>query len=337
MPLSLQSIRELNKVHFYVTCCADPAPFVLQGRADDASGVSEQVFGANAWSFGMFQSGGLSFGSFVKEPSNAWGGLDALLQGGSGSSGIWKKVGAGLQYGLGIVPQVDYAHKYSYSGTNPVSFDLSCYLVLESDVVQDFFAPLVRLLFLTYPTRRVHPIGSKEAVANMVGSVWGKKERLSGKSDAEAAAASQSAAASVLRAYDKAKEVASDFADALGYKDSVVESFVNWVSGEISGGIGSMYFMEVPPPFRSHFSGDTTIQFLGSEIPVFPVASGTGLALSYGNTYIPNIYFRSMSVSIPELYYEGGFPQVMEVKLSCSTIRVATADSLYGSITGRIE
>ena len=60
------------------------------------------------------------------------------------------------------------------------------------------------------------------------------------------------------------------------------------------------------------------------------------MALGYGRTYVDDVFIRSLSVRIPELYYDGGFPQVIEVSLTFETLRVATADMLYGAVTGRL-
>ena len=59
MSLSVQQIRDLNKIQLFVTSCSDPA-----GEYSDGSSST-----ADVWSFGMYSEGGLGLEAPIKTTS----------------------------------------------------------------------------------------------------------------------------------------------------------------------------------------------------------------------------------------------------------------------------
>lgn len=132
MPLSLEAIRNLNKMKFIVECCKDPA------------GAPENN-GGSTWAFELYSDGGIQFGAQIQN--------EDLLTGFLSNNRFASLVKRGVQIFTGVLPQIDISRKYLYGGSNPISFPLKTYLVLETDPQEDFINPLIRLFYLTYPHR----------------------------------------------------------------------------------------------------------------------------------------------------------------------------------------
>ena len=151
MPLSIEQIQELNKVHLYVSSCSDPA--MSMGASDSTMSGDVSRGGSSGsssvWTMGMYSEGGLQIDSALKGVGgdNAWG-LKKTTEKFSDSliGGLANRLG-------GYVLQLDYNQFYNYSGSEPLRFSSKCFLVLRTSVEEDFFNPLLRLFFLTYPTR----------------------------------------------------------------------------------------------------------------------------------------------------------------------------------------
>ena len=53
--------------------------------------------------------------------------------------------------------------------------------------------------------------------------------------------------------------------------------------------------------------------------------AGSGLDFRYGGVLISDVFIKSMRVEVPTLYYEGGYPPVLQVTLDLATFRPLTA------------
>lgn len=305
MSLSVQQIRDLNKIRLFVTSCSDPA-----GEYSDGSSST-----AGVWSFGMYSEGGLGLEAPIKTTSV----FGALPGSGFGATIVGQTLGSALQVGWGLVPQVDYPHKFKFQGSEPLSFSVKCYLVLATSVQHDFFAPLLRLFFLTYPRRTTDP----DSGAAISVQDWFRdhaKELDASIQDWISALNTPS----TRNIYNFLSKLSSGAADAVSGVSDFVDKYV-----------GSVYPLVTPPTFRTRGSNTPSRFPWGGSVRYYQT-SGSGLALGYGRTYVDDVFIRSLSVRIPELYYDGGFPQVIEVILTFETLRVATADMLYGAVTGRL-
>lgn len=305
MSLSVQQIRDLNKIRLFVTSCSDPA-----GEYSDGSSST-----AGVWSFGMYSEGGLGLEAPIKTTSV----FGALPGSGLGDTLVGQVLGSALQVGWGLVPQVDYPHKFKFQGSAPLSFSVKCYLVLETSVAHDFFAPLLRLFFLTYPRRTTDPASG----ASISVQDWFRAHA----NELDASIQDWISALntpSTRNIYNFLSNLSSGASDAVSGVSSFVDKYV-----------GSVYPLVTPPTFRTRGSNTPSRFSWGGSVRYYQT-SGSGLALGYGRTYVDGVFIRSLSVRLPELYYAGGFPQVIEVNLSFETLRVATADMLYGAVTGRL-
>lgn len=299
MSLSLDSIRELNRLHLLVTSCSDPA-----GLQDNSRGS------AFVWSVDLLSEGGLSLSAPLSVGQDLLSKAMTLDPNGKGflhatASNI-SNLGSSL---WGIVPQMDYARKYTFGGSQEVSFSAKCYLCLEEGLESDFFIPLLRLFFLAYPTRTDFGITLHSMADTLT--------QFSGNSNLK------------------------EFVDEVHSWLNKVQSLV---SGKKSGDgvlgyamreVGDVYSMVAPPTFNSWLNRSSQIRYNGRDVQYFSV-EGSGLAVCYGNMYIPDVVITGIDVSVPKLYYHGGFPQVIEVSLSFKTLRVATSNLMFDIMRGRV-
>lgn len=320
--LSLQKIRELNQLYLHVACCSDPA-----GRISVAGPDSGAIdMGAGVWSFGMYADGGTRLNAAIKTPSSSLDKSSAVLETALGKAGAMV-----LREAWGVIPQIDYSRKFIFNGSDTVSLDFTCYLVLEEDVVRDFFDPLIRLFFLTYPRRTTATL--PDLAAQGMSELSSALDRQSQRLDFFSSMQDASGRSTVL------PDLASRVVSGMGLAADKFASFISNVSDVVEDWAGEIYGMIAPPTFMSKISGKLGVAAAvlpnGVKLTYFPDV-GSGLAISYGRLYIPNVYISSLSVQYPKLYYAGGYPQYLVVSISFRTLRVATADMLYSAVTGQI-
>lgn len=312
MPLSIEQIRELNKVHLYVSSCSDPV-----GNEETPQNESFVPTSPHVWSMGMFSEGGLQLDSALQD-LQPWGFGEKLMKTSVGelASGVLNRY-------AGIVPQVDYNHFYTYNGTNPLSFTTKCFLVLEDGVDEDFFNPLLRLFFLAYPARGANVMDWVSGKATEL-KAWAdeRREALKGKDD------------SGIRPLEEA------FYTIIDKGASGLQDVMGWTSDMAEAQLGTSYSLHVPPTVKtvntsSSGRGIDSIEIDGRRVQYYR-SNGSGLSVCYGNNYIPNVIITGININIPKLYYHGGFPQVIEVGLSFKTLRFVSANMMYDIVRGRI-
>lgn len=303
MPLSIEQIRELNKVHLYVSSCSDPVSSTKSRQAESFVPTSPHV-----WSMGMFSEGGLQLDSALQD----------LQPWQSGEKVAGTKIGALVTGSFnrlaGIVPQVDYNRFYTYNGTNPLSFSTKCFLVLEDEVEEDFFNPLLRLFFLAYPVRGVNAVDYVASLARE--------------------------GAEKLKGMGGSNKLFSAFFDLLGEGVEKISEYLGYGMDLAETQLGTSYSLHVPPTVKTINIGNNgwgadSIEIDGHRVQYYR-SNGSGLSVCYGNNYIPNVMITSISLNIPKLYYHGGFPQVIEVGLTFKTLRVVSANMMYDIVRGRI-
>lgn len=319
MPLNIQAIRALNRLELHITCCSDPAGRITSATND----VLHTAGGANVWSFGMYSEGGLSLNAGIQAQ-------DAADKAGSSkfARSSLAAIGSGvLAAGWGVVPQLDYSRKFLFQGSEPLSFNMTCYLVLENDVVLDFFDPLIRLFFLTYPRRTVQTLGASAVTGLDNVTSWADKEKASYETLHNTADSSL---------WDK---MITGALSGFSFGAEVVGDTLEWVTKNADKYLGGVYGLIAPPtfwtPLSNHWSNCEAPLSNGVKVNYYP-SWDTGLAVSYGRTYIPNVYVKSLAVEVPKLYYEGGFSQVLKVSIGFETLRRATVDNMYNAVIGRV-
>ena len=318
MPLSIEQIRELNKVHLYVSSCSDPV-----GNEETPQNESFVPTSPHVWSMGMFSEGGLQLDSALQD-LQPWKFGENLMKTNVGqlASGVLNRY-------AGIVPQVDYNHFYTYNGTNPLSFSTKCFLVLEEGVDEDFFNPLLRLFFLAYPARGANAMDWVAGKATEL-KAWADEKRKALKSKEDKEGKKDNGIRPLEEAfYTIIDKGASGLQNAMGLVSEVAETQ-----------LGTSYSLHVPPTVKtvntsSSGRGLDSIEIDGHRVQYYR-SNGSGLSVCYGNNYIPNVIITGININIPKLYYHGGFPQVIEVGLSFKTLRVVSANMMYDIVRGRI-
>lgn len=280
MPLSLESIRRLNKAKFLVECCTDPME-----KIDSSSGI---------WTFSHYSDGSLGFGAGTQQ--NAF--FANLLKNAPSFVNIMKTV---ANVGGGIVPQLDIARKFLYQGSDPLSFQIKLYLVLETDPETDFLDPLARLAYLTYPHRFG---GASELYDMFVSAVRQLGEWLEKGGEA--------------LGFNWSDNFLYRGSDMLASKSGSVASAEEVVNRYI----GKVWLLQTPPTF-SLMQG--------------AMAGSSGVSVRYGSMLISDIFFKRMSIQVPTLYYEGGYAPYIEVTLDVETLRVASYDMLLAAFKGMVD
>lgn len=321
MPLSIEQIQELNKVHLYVSSCSDPA--MSTGESDSTMSGDASRGGSSGsssvWTMGMYSEGGLQIDSALKGVGgdNAWG-LKKTTEKFSDSliGGLTNRLG-------GYVLQLDYNQFYNYSGSEPLRFSSKCFLVLRTSVEEDFFNPLLRLFFLTYPTRSGASVqeGLQGAIRSGLDQLESWRGRLQSSLSGDSSKVLNKAGVAI--------------ADAGSFILQVFDGLAKDLGDFTRASTGSVYAMYTPPTFTTFGDHRASVYFNGHEVRYFS-KTGSGLSVCYGNVYIPNVFITGLSINIPKLYYHGGFPQVIEVSISYQTLRPATSNLLYDIVRGRI-
>lgn len=335
MPLSLEQIRELNKVTLYVTCCTDPVPV-------DGGGSS---VGAPVWSLGMYSGGGFPLHGSVDIGPWDWAGMvNTKKEGGGWLESVGKILGNVGQLGFGLTPQLDMVQKMWLKSTEPLKFVMSCYLCLEESVEEDLLKPLSRLFFLTYPVRAV-------GVGEEFGE-WGSTIAGEVRSLARGIEGSMGGGGLLAAAPAWVKGLGGFTVDGL----SVLADLFEKAGGDGRDGFqrwfGEVYLLHCPPTFRSFLFGDLfegvkgwLFESLGFSTSSYCTyggrrvdyieTPGSGLTVCYGGSLISNCFIRDLDIKIPKLYYRGGYPGVVEVTITFETLRRGSAnmyrDIIYGS------
>lgn len=277
MPVSIESIRQLNKVSLLAM---EP---VFTGPKD----LGEPY--KTPWKVQMYSNGNIQLGGNIESADP----LHETLQG-VGTNRI-------LNLGMGLIKgateystQIDYAHKYIFQGASKLEFSLTGYLVYEDDPEIDYYQPLDRLAYLTFPSR------GNEAINDTLQYLVDR-------------------AREAVPLVDRMAETISGAVGAVltGFSADEDKRDAAWdnVKSGINNYIGRAWVLRSPPTFHG-------------------ARSGTGLDLRYGAMLIQDVFVREMRVNVPQLYYEGGYPPYLEVTLSLSTMRPITSQSFQGMMRG---
>lgn len=272
MSLSIESIRELNKMHLLAVNIPQKASAKTKWAAS----------GEYPWKVSLYAGSSLALGGAIQITDP----LSSILN--SVTQNKWVAGALNIaQGGWGIAPQLDIAQKYLYSGVDPLTFQVTGLLVLQNDLEEDFLTPLEQLSYLTFPDR-----GSVLAVGKSIEDLQNGLKKLVGDKLGFLTNLTNN-----LGALYNTLTGNEGSPDAQGWK-AFQDSFNEW--------IGQVYTMKVPPTFDFK-------------------KAGSGLDFRYGGVLISDVFIKSMRVEVPTLYYEGGYPPVLQVTLDLATFRPLTA------------
>lgn len=272
MSLSIESIRELNKMHL----------LAVNIPQKTTAAQKWAVSGPYPWKVSLYAGSSVNLGAAIQTTDPLASIVNSVTQN-RWVSGALKVA----QVGWGIAPQIDIAQKYLYSGSDPLTFQVTGLLALQTDIETDFLTPLEQLSYLAFPER-----GSVIEAGKTIEDLSRGLKKLAG--------------------------------DKLGFLTNItnnIGAIYNTLTGNVGGSesqgwtefqeffnemVGQAYTMKVPPTFRF----DT---------------AGSGLDFRYGAILISDVFIKSMKVEIPTLFYEGGYPAVIQVTLDLATFRPITA------------
>lgn len=322
MPLSLDGIRNLNKVTLYVTSCSDP------GGLEEGDGVWSQSLYSEG---GLSLSGGVDVGDWSESlfgPNGSAVGASRLIK------GLSKVAGAAFN----VVPQLDYSHRMWVKESKPLEFTMKCYLCLENGVKDDFLIPLRRLFFLTYPVR-----GDSDALGATLGWIGGAIEKWGGQLEGWGRAGWESTGGSggdgLLHSF---YGLASLFGVLVEGGGENLRAIVESASDYVKSYMGSTYFLHCPPTCRGFLFGrsygveEKVIPYCGVDVRYHDVV-GSGLSVQYGGNWISDVVITKLDVDIPKLYYVGGYPGVVSLSIGFKTLRVGSANLYSDLVGGRIR
>lgn len=299
MPLSIQSLRELNKFHLLAIGIPMPSGggWDTSRWQDDQSAEASFSNGGNPWKVSIYCTEGFNMEGRITttEP------LGSIVNKALNNQIV--SYGARL---AGLAPQLDYAQKYLFSSVQPLEFTVSGSLVLESGLIEDYLDPLSKLAYLAFPDRGpvVSLSGLLEAVQN------GLKQLNSNK-----------VGGVVQWALDAVSNVTTNVGSIIsmlsGGGASEEEGKDTWqgVLDSFNAITGKAYTMTPPPTLKT-------------------LKAGSGLDFKYGNVLISDVYIKSLNVKYPTLFYEGGFPAFIPVTMTLGTFRPITATAFRQMISG---
>lgn len=281
MPLSVEQIRKLNQVSLIaigidVPEISDSEAFQsdsIEGYYNETDTKKET---SESFRISLYSTGPVEVGSRVElgEPIN----LTKILGG---------TISAGFQAVSGYAPQLDMERKFLYKGSDPMRFNITGYLLLENDINQDFFWPIQRLAYLTFPRRKtLNEVSEGSAVGRGLKEIidWVKEQ-----------------------ANDLGKLFPVELQKMILGEDK--DGNANTVSDRTSKALGDIYFLKVPPTLS------------------MDAEKRGNLTIKYGGFRLPTVVIKSLRVSIPTLFYEGGYPPYLTVDLEVESLRIATFDS----------
>ena len=210
MPFNIKAIRDINKVRILVDSASVPESQSLQKSMSNSVRRSGKGKGVIVAFEAYRPQNPLTISSSVRmdDPKDStWGSILTF--------------GANL---MGIAPSFDVPRKFFYRGSDPIQFQVPCFLKLSTSVQDDLQVPLMHLAQLMLPTRGQElPDFLKENVTDAADTLSSWFERLSG-------------------VFGKAAESINSGIDAAG---DFIQKYV-----------GKVYILEMPPAYKM-MNGDT--------------------------------------------------------------------------------
>lgn len=285
MSFSIESIRNLNKIHLL-------AMGIKQKENRIASTTAWQRTPTSPWRVSMYGGASVGIGGAIQYENTLQGIVDSIT-----NQRIVKLAMSVANRGFGIAPNIDIPRKYLYSGVENLSFNVRGMLVLENDLVEDYFVPIEKLAYLAFPDRGI-PLNVGEQIKKLSDKL---QKWLKDNYNIEYSFTNSVGAAYNMIAAALGKEgVSATDSGEKGFEG--IKQFLTDITG-------TGYSMTVPPTFNY-------------------LQAGSGLDFRYGGILISDVFIKSLKFDIPKLYYQGGYPAVINVDMMLETMRPITATAI---------
>lgn len=283
MAFSIESIRNLNKIHLLAMNIDQKENRILDTNPWQPSP-------GTPWRVSMYGGASIGIGGNI-EYDNPLGNIVKSLT----NNALVRTAATLGTWAGGIAPDIDINRKFMYAGVGNLSFHARGILVLENDIVEDYFVPIEKLTYLAFPDRGdALELGKKIKEVSDSLKNWLKKDFGVDYSFTN----SVGAAVNSIANFFKLEGATSD--DSKGFE---------LLEKKITSLTGTAYTMKIPPTFD-------------------PTKAGSGLDFRYGGILISDVFIKSLKFDIPKLYYQGGYPAVINVDMDLETMRPITATAI---------
>lgn len=281
MPVSIEALRNLNKMHLIaVKIPSKPHPISTNGRPWAQQNCP--------WHVSLYSSQGINNLGGAITYDNTLGDLVNQIT----SNRLVKLAMSAAQKVGGIAPSIDINRKYLYTGVSNLSFSVQGQLVLDNDIEEDYFVPIEKLAYLTFPERGVQvDVGTMLTAFSNKLSEWAKKNNWDFSLTNSLGSLYNVLGAALGKVDLQTANGEEGFKKLMDFFDKM---------------LGKAYTMQVPPTFNY-------------------AESGTGLDFRYGSVLISDVLIKSFRLNVPTLYYQGGYPAAIPVTLELETMRPITA------------
>lgn len=230
----------------------------------------------------------ISFEAYCKDPIR----LNTSIKIDNGNSNAAGMLNTVLSL-LGTTSALDIPRKYSFRGTDPLSFSQQCYLVLEDSVEQDFVHWFDNLIKLYLP-KSVNTF---------------KETAPAGLSD-------------VAKFVDDAFSALGDgFSDLTGLITSFISKDLSqWSTRSLTELRKGIRYLKIPDAL-------SPVDFNESQ----------SLTFERGAIKISGLFIKSVSITIPELLYEGGYPPYIGLNITFESFRPASDRSFTDFFKGQVK
>lgn len=294
---SIENLRKLNMFHLLAINIPERngASWALSSEDDPVIPSS-----GHPWKVSFYASNGVALDGSIQVTDP----LASIGKGITSNKVMAAAAGLGTAF-LGIAPQIDIAKKFLYSGVSTLDFTLTGCLALETDPTTDYYTPIDKLSYLTYPTRAAEMnFDDIFDALDVVSSQWFGAESKAGT------AVRDMFGATYQNIMGKAQTDKQTSESSKAGWDTIKKWF-----GE---SIGKAYTMSAPPTFTWN-------------------KAGSGLDFRYGKLLISDVYIKSFKIEYPTLYYDEGLPALIPVTLSLGTFRPLTATMLNSIMQGQAQ
>lgn len=294
---SIENLRKLNMFHLLAINIPERngASWALSSEDDPVIPSS-----GHPWKVSFYASNGVALDGSIQVTDP----LASIGKGITSNKVMAAAAGLGTAF-FGIAPQIDIAKKFLYSGVSTLDFTLTGCLALETDPTTDYYTPIDKLSYLTYPTRAAEMnFDDLFDALDVVSSQWFGAESKAGT------AVRDMFGATYQNIMGKAQTDKQTSESSKAGWDTIKKWF-----GE---SIGKAYTMSAPPTFTWN-------------------KAGSGLDFRYGKLLISDVYIKSFKIEYPTLYYDEGLPALIPVTLSLGTFRPLTATMLNSIMQGQAQ
>lgn len=297
---SIENLRKLNMFHLLAINIPqrNGASWALSSEDDPIIPKS-----SHPWKVSFYASNGVALDGSIQVTDP----MASIGKGIMSNKVVSAAAGIGTAF-LGITPQIDIAKKFVYSGVSTLEFTLTGCLALETDPTTDYYTPIDKLSYLTYPAREAEMnFDDLFDALDVVSSHWFGADSKAGTAVRDMFGAT----------YQNVMGKAQTDKDG---KQTSESSKAGWdkIKQWFGKSVGKAYMMSAPPTFKWS-------------------TAGSGLDFRYGKLLISDVYIKSFKIDYPTLYYDEGLPALIPVTLNLGTFRPLTATMLNSIMQGQAQ